>query len=353
MAEGFAKRLLHWYDQHGRNDLPWHSDRTPYRVWVSEIMLQQTQVATVIPYYQKFMARFPDVEALASAPNDDVLQHWSGLGYYARARNLHKAARRVVTDHGGTFPLNQDDLENLPGIGRSTAAAILAQSHGTKATILDGNVKRVLARYHGVRGWPGKTAVLRTLWQWAESHTPEKRVRDYTQAIMDLGAMVCARRKPDCTACPLASDCTAYQRGITAELPERKPRKVLPEKETWLLMIEDGDGNLLMERRPPTGIWGGLWSLPELDAAITLDELPEALERELGLVCDNPEPLNAFRHTFSHYHLYIYPVRLSHHGARQIAESSLYWQPLATASDLGIPSPIRKILTDPRQPSLV
>jgi A/G-specific adenine glycosylase len=352
MIDAFADRLLHWYDRHGRNDLPWHSDRTPYRVWVSEIMLQQTQVATVIPYYLSFMGRFPGVEELAEAPEDDVLQYWSGLGYYARARNLHRTAKSVVKDHGGVFPEDQEQLEALPGIGRSTAAAILAQSHGTRATILDGNVKRVLARYHGISGWPGRTAVLRRLWEHAETHTPTTRIRDYTQAIMDLGAMVCSRRKPECPACPLSPDCEAYRRGMTEALPERKPRKTLPEKETWLLMIEDGSGNLLMERRPPSGIWGSLWSLPELDAAITLDEIPEALERQQGLACTNPEPLVPFRHTFSHYHLHIQPVRLQYADGSRVADSdNRKWQSTDAALELGLPSPIRKLLADPGQPS--
>ncbi|MEQ5835387.1 A/G-specific adenine glycosylase [Marinobacter sp. NFXS9] len=354
MADSVADRLLAWYDQHGRKNLPWHEDRTPYRVWVSEIMLQQTQVTTVIPYYEAFMARFPDVKSLAEAPVDDVLQHWSGLGYYARARNLQKAAKAVMADHGGEFPKHQEQLEALTGIGRSTAAAILAQAHGIRATILDGNVKRVLARYHAVHGWPGQTAVLRTLWEYAEQHTPHERVRDYTQAIMDLGAMVCTRRKPDCDHCPLADDCEARTQGLTAALPESKPKKAKPEKETWLLMIEDDAGNLLMERRPPNGIWGGLWSLPELDTAITLDELPEVAERELGIACDDAQPLSAFRHTFSHYHLHIHPVRLRHAGTAAAMDSGdLVWQPREDAPTLGVPSPIRKLLTQPEQTTLL
>lgn len=354
MTESVASRLLEWYDLHGRKELPWHEDRTPYRVWVSEIMLQQTQVTTVIPYYQAFMARFPDVESLAEAPVDDVLQHWSGLGYYARARNLQKAAKAVVNDHGGEFPDTQDELEALPGIGRSTAAAILAQARGIRAAILDGNVKRVLARYHAVHGWPGKTAVLNELWHHAERHTPDARVRDYTQAIMDLGALVCTRRKPDCGHCPLSNDCAAYAEGLTAALPEPKPKKALPEKETWLLMIEDDDGNLLMERRPPSGIWGGLWSLPEMDTAITLDELPEIAERQLGIACEDAQPLSGFRHTFSHYHLHIHPVRLRHAGTSTVVDDeNLAWHPRADAPTLGVPSPIRKLLTRPEQPSLL
>ncbi|WP_148864121.1 A/G-specific adenine glycosylase [Marinobacter fonticola] len=354
MTDSVASRLLEWYDQHGRKELPWHENRTPYRVWVSEIMLQQTQVGTVIPYYQAFMLRFPDVESLAGAPVDDVLQHWSGLGYYARARNLQKAAKTVVNDHGGEFPGTQEELEALPGIGRSTAAAILAQARGIRAAILDGNVKRVLARYHAVQGWPGKTAVLNELWHHAEHHTPNARVRDYTQAIMDLGALVCTRRKPDCGHCPLYDNCEAYAEGLTAALPEPKPKKALPEKETWLLMIEDDAGNLLMERRPPSGIWGGLWSLPEMDTAVTLDELPEVAERQLGIACEDAEPLSGFRHTFSHYHLHIHPVRLRHAGTTSaMDDANLAWHPRIDAPALGVPSPIRKLLTRPEQPTLL
>ncbi|MGQ7276094.1 A/G-specific adenine glycosylase [Marinobacter sp. V034] len=354
MPDSVAGSLLAWYDQHGRKNLPWHENRTPYRVWVSEIMLQQTQVNTVIPYYEAFMQRFPDVEALASAPVDEVLQHWSGLGYYARARNLQKAAIAVMEEHGGEFPDNQAALEALTGIGRSTAAAILAQAHGIRATILDGNVKRVLARYHAVRGWPGRPKVMNALWAHAEKHTPDARVRDYTQAIMDLGAMVCTRRRPDCADCPINDGCEALAQGIVDQLPESKPRKIMPEKETWLLLIEDDIGNLLMERRPPSGIWGGLWSLPEMDTAITLDELPEIASRELGIQCEDPEPLAGFRHTFSHYHLHIHPVRLRLTGQPAIADSErLHWHPRSTAPSLGVPSPIRKLLTEPEQPSLV
>nr|WP_228141581.1 A/G-specific adenine glycosylase [Marinobacter sp. X15-166B] len=225
MATDVASRLLNWYDQHGRKQLPWHQDRNAYRVWVSEIMLQQTQVATVIPYFEAFMARFPDVHALATAPEDDVLSHWSGLGYYARARNLHKSAQRVVRDHGGEFPADQQALEALPGIGRSTAAAILAQAFQIRAAILDGNVKRVLARYHAVPGWPGQSRVLNQLWVHAETHTPTARVRDYTQAIMDLGALVCTRTRPACTRCPLARDCEANRLQATTLFPGARPKK--------------------------------------------------------------------------------------------------------------------------------
>ena len=258
MIDSVAQPLLDWFDRHGRHNLPWHQNRTAYRVWVSEIMLQQTQVATVIPYYLAFMQRFPNVQSLASAPTDDVLSHWSGLGYYARARNLQKAAQAVVHEHDGEFPQDQQQLEALTGIGRSTAAAILAQAYDIRAAILDGNVKRVLARYHAVPGWPGQTAVQQQLWQFAEQHTPNERIRDYTQAIMDLGALVCTRSRPSCERCPLQTNCLAYARSETALYPGSKPKKAKPEKTTWMLILEDNDGRVLLQRRPPSGIWGGL-----------------------------------------------------------------------------------------------
>ncbi|MFP3977334.1 A/G-specific adenine glycosylase [Marinobacter sp. KMM 10035] len=354
MADRFADNLLKWYDQHGRHNLPWHHDRTAYRVWVSEIMLQQTQVATVIPYYQAFMARFPDVQSLADAPTDDVLSHWSGLGYYARARNLQKAARAVMEDFGGTFPATQEELESLIGIGRSTAAAIVAQAHNKRAAILDGNVKRVLARYHAVPGWPGQTSVQKQLWVHAEAHTPDERVRDYTQGIMDLGAMVCTRTHPACEDCPLQKGCTAYARGETTLYPGSKPKKAKPEKTTWMVILEDSEGRILLERRPPSGIWGGLWSLPELDPAYGADELQEACERSLGVNCTEPELIDGFRHTFSHYHLHIQPARLN--VARQNSvkdDAQQKWLHRHEALALGLPAPIRTLLTSPGQASLL
>ncbi|WP_404364851.1 A/G-specific adenine glycosylase [Marinobacter sp.] len=354
MPDHFAQRLLDWYDQYGRHDLPWHHDRTPYRVWVSEIMLQQTQVGTVIPYYQAFMARFPDVEALAEAPVDDVLSHWSGLGYYARARNLQKAAQLVVENHGGQFPADQEQLEALPGIGRSTAAAVLAQAFGLYATILDGNVKRVLARYHAVPGWPGQTSVLNQLWACAEQHTPETRVRDYTQAIMDLGAMVCTRSRPDCAHCPLNENCEARARDEVHLYPGSKPKKAKPEKTTWMVILEDSEGRILLERRPPAGIWGGLWSLPEMDPALTPEELAEACRERLGLDCDDARPENGFRHTFSHYHLHIQPAILNVRGASAVADAdNQRWTHRDEALKLGLPAPIRLLIAGAEQPALL
>ncbi|MDY6816699.1 MAG: A/G-specific adenine glycosylase [Pseudomonadota bacterium] len=354
MTDRFADKLLTWYDQHGRHDLPWHHGRTAYRVWVSEIMLQQTRVTTVIPYFEAFMARFPTVHDLARAPVDDVLSHWSGLGYYARARNLHKAAQQVVEEFDGGFPQDQEQLESLTGIGRSTAAAIIAQAFGKRATILDGNVKRLLARYHAVSGWPGQTAVLNRLWEHAEEHTPEQRVTDYTQAIMDLGATVCTRTRPDCEACPVSTDCQALARGETTLYPGSKPKKAKPEKNTWMIILEDSHGRILLERRPPSGIWGGLWSLPELDPAYGPEELSEACEQQLGMNCGDPELISGFRHTFSHYHLHIQPARLPVTGSTKVADTGQQrWLNRNEALALGLPAPIRILLTEPEQAALL
>ena len=354
MTDRFAERLLDWYDRHGRHDLPWHQDRNAYRVWVSEIMLQQTQVTTVIPYFRAFMERFPTVVDLAEAPVDDVLSHWSGLGYYARARNLQKAAIAVVSDHGGEFPRDQATLETLPGIGRSTAAAIIAQAWNSRAAILDGNVKRVLARYHAIPGWPGQTSTLNALWQRAEEHTPDERVRDYTQAIMDLGALVCTRSRPDCQHCPLSDECLAHARGETHLYPGRKPKKEKPEKTTWMLIFEDSEGRILLERRPPSGIWGGLWSLPELDPAYGADELRDACEQQFGLACSDPDLISGFRHTFSHYHLHIQPARLQVDRPYQIQDrDDRRWLHRETALDLGLPAPIRTLISNPEQAALL
>ncbi|MDL0431547.1 A/G-specific adenine glycosylase [Marinobacter sp. TBZ242] len=354
MSDSFAHRLLAWYDTNGRHDLPWHHDRNPYRVWVSEIMLQQTQVTTVIPYFEAFMRRFPDVEALASAPVDDVLSHWSGLGYYARARNLQKAAQQVVENHNGQFPEDLEQLQTLPGIGRSTAAAIIAQAFQRRAAILDGNVKRVLARYHAIAGWPGKTSVLNLLWARAEEHTPKERIRDYTQAIMDLGAMVCTRSRPACESCPLRTGCEAYARGETGLYPGSKPKKTKPEKTTWMVILQDHDGRILLERRPPSGIWGGLWSLPELDPAYGPDELPEACEQAFGFNCGEPALTSGFRHTFSHYHLHIRPARLTVHSSAQVKDAENHrWIHRDKALALGLPAPIRTLLTSPEQSVLL
>ncbi|MBE9568101.1 MAG: A/G-specific adenine glycosylase [Proteobacteria bacterium] len=303
----FSQRLLTWYHQHGRHDLPWQKDVSPYRTWLSEIMLQQTQVATVIPYFEKFTRSFPDIKSLARSSQDDVLLHWAGLGYYSRARNLHKAAQIIVQQHGGQFPERYDDVLALPGIGPSTAGAILAQSLGQRHAILDGNVKRVLARHHAIEGWPGKSAVGKQLWKWAEKYTPADDIADYTQAIMDLGATVCKRSSPKCVHCPVSSDCQARLTDRVAELPTRKVKKVLPVKAKRLLIIRNEQGAYLMEKRPPSGIWGGLWSLPEL----TMDQfIEETVEQNWQLKVKNHNDLAVFRHTFSHFHLDITPCEV-------------------------------------------
>lgn len=303
MTEDFGAALLDWHAREGRHGLPWQAERSPYRVWISEIMLQQTQVGTVIPYFQRFVARFPDVQALAAAPVDEVLHHWSGLGYYARARNLHRAAQAVVGQHAGVFPSDHADVVALPGIGRSTAGAILAQAHGARYPILDGNVKRVLARWHAVPGWPGEAGVERHLWELAELHTPDDGVASYTQAIMDLGATLCRRARPACDACPVARGCVARRLGRQADFPGPRPKRARPLRHTRMLLLADTEGAVLLERRPPHGIWGGLWCPPELG-----EETAAAWTgRVLGVAPESTRALAPVRHGFTHFELEIEP----------------------------------------------
>lgn len=337
----FADHLLTWFDLHGRHDLPWQQQATPYRVWVSEIMLQQTQVATVIPYYTRFMQSYPDIARLAAAPVDDVLHHWSGLGYYARCRNLHKTAVTVCEQYGGEFPQRFDDVVALPGIGRSTAGAILALSRGERHAILDGNVKRVLARYHAIEGWPGRTAVAAALWDKAEQHTPESRVADYTQAIMDLGATLCTRSRPRCSDCPLGTECQAYASDSQADYPGRKPKQRRPQKATVMLLALHGNA-VYLERRPPSGIWGGLWSLPEVTSAAEVDDW---LQTRLNVRAKTVEPWPVLRHSFSHYDLDIQPltVRLSD-VSRTVADLPGAWYPLDQPLNVGLAAPVSKLL---------
>lgn len=347
MAINFSKVLLKWYDQFGRKDLPWQKDRNAYRVWVSEIMLQQTQVKTVIPYFEKFIHSFPDVLSLANAHEDAVLHHWSGLGYYARARNLHKAAQQVRDVHNGQFPLVFDDVLALPGIGRSTAGAILAQAEGQKHAILDGNVKRVLARFYTVHGWTGQLKIQQQLWQLAEQLTPEKRLADYTQAIMDLGATLCTRSKPGCLQCPLQSECEAYATDQVKLLPTPKPKKTLPVKTVRMLLLRNTEEQILLEKRPPTGIWGGLWSLPEMP-----------LENEVGRWCkdkyqlevENKIEQTVMRHTFSHFHLDITPCLVEVNNPEQsvMEADRIVWYK-ASQTDrvqpaLGLAAPVTNLL---------
>lgn len=336
----FSDSLLGWYQQHGRHDLPWQEDRSLYRVWVSEIMLQQTQVATVIPYFNKFMQRFPDISVLAQASQDDVLLHWAGLGYYSRARNLHKAALLIAELYDGNFPQSYEDVLLLPGIGPSTAGAILAQALGRRHAILDGNVKRVLARYQAIDGWPGQSQVEKQLWRWAEKYTPEQQVAEYTQAIMDLGATVCSRASAKCERCPVMSGCQANQADRVAELPTRKPKKMLPIRQKRLLIIRNKNGDYLMEKRPPTGIWGGLWSLPELTMEQAVDE---AVSKNWQLAVNEYSDLPVFRHTFSHFHLDITPCEVDiKHEIQEVAEKSRY-QWCADISQLALAAPVNTI----------
>jgi len=340
-------RLLPWFDTHGRHDLPWQHPRTAYRVWVSEIMLQQTQVTTVIPYFRRFLTAFPDVPALAEARLDDVIAAWAGLGYYSRARHLHRAAGMMMARYDGNVPDTFDDLVALPGIGRSTAGAILALAFGARHPILDGNVKRVLARFHGIDEWPGTPRVEKTLWALADAATPSERVADYTQAIMDLGATVCVRARPQCAACPLAADCVAYTGGRTTEIPARRPRKDKPERRTIMLVLIDPESRVLLVKRPPTGIWGGLWSLPEVaDEA----EAHAFVERTARSAAD-PEPLAPFRHTFTHFHLEITPVVHRVAGvASAVSESTGFdWcridRVVAREGARGVPAPVARLLS--------
>lgn len=338
----FSARVVRWYHQHGRKHLPWQQNPNPYRVWISEIMLQQTQVTTVIPYFEKFMQSFPNVEALANADIDRVLQHWAGLGYYARGRNLHKAAQILHRVHNSIFPTTVDALCELPGIGRSTAGAILSLGYGISAPILDGNVKRTLSRYAGVGGWPGMPAVAKQLWEIAERHTPVKDIQPYTQAMMDLGAMICTRTQPRCGECPLSQNCVAFKQGKIAEFPGKKPAKEKPVKHTYVLVLKR-EAELLLEQRPPVGIWGGLWSLPECAA---LDEIPAFFKSSLGLTVEAQDFLPEFRHTFSHYHLDISPVvcKITQKSTRVAEPGARKWVAISELTNYGLPAPIKLIL---------
>jgi len=346
----FARKLLAWFDTSGRHDLPWQHPRTPYRVWLSEIMLQQTQVQVVAPYFQRFVAALPDIPTLAAAPRDDVLALWSGLGYYARARNLHAAAQLCVDRHGGELPRDLDALMALPGIGRSTAGAILAQAWGDRAPILDGNVKRVLARMHGVEGWPGLPAVEKQLWRIAAMQLPDARLADYTQAQMDFGATLCTRHDPACVLCPLQDDCVARRDGRVAELPTPKPGKPLPEREAIVLWLQDETGRVLLQRRPPVGIWAGLWSLPEHADHLAARRWFDA---HLCGDYDLAEPLATVPHGFTHYRLAIHPLRWRNASPRDAVGDNpdLRWVDSAQTAALGLPAPIRKLLDGATAPA--
>jgi A/G-specific adenine glycosylase len=339
---------MQWFEINGRHDLPWQHPRTPYRVWLSEIMLQQTQVKTVIPYFERFVATLPTLGSLASASRDDVMALWSGLGYYARARNLQSAAQRCMELHDGELPRDIDALTALPGIGRSTAAAILSQAWNDRHAILDGNVKRVLTRYHGIEGYPGLPAVEKQLWLLAEHHVrnpllPDVQMANYTQAQMDLGATLCTRSDPACVLCPLQDDCIARREGRTAELPTPKPAITPPRKHAFVLWLVNADGEVLLQRRPPSGIWASLWTLPQADDAAASRSW---FEQELHGDFSNAEPLPHIDHAFSHYKLRLQPLRLRNVALRDRVSDNddLRWVAPEEFASLGIPAPIRKLL---------
>lgn len=339
-AQQFSCSVLDWYQLYGRKTLPWQSPKTPYQVWLSEVMLQQTQVATVIPYFQRFMAKFPHVSDLAAAPLDEVLHLWTGLGYYARARNLHKAAQTIVCQYGGEFPTNFSDVVALPGIGRSTAGAILSLSLGQRYPILDGNVKRVLARCYAVSGWPGKKEVENQLWQLSDQVTPAKGVSQFNQAMMDLGAMVCTRSRPKCDLCPLRKRCQAYIHSNWIDYPGKKPKQTLPEKTAYFLLMQDGK-QVWLEQRPAVGLWGGLYCFPQFASETQLQQYLDQFDSTLA----QTQQLNAFRHTFSHFHLDIVPVWFNmREGKRCMEESRGLWYNLARPPEVGLAAPVERLL---------
>jgi A/G-specific adenine glycosylase len=336
----FATRLVRWQRRHGRHGLPWQGIRDAYRIWLSEIMLQQTQVATVLPYYERFLARFPTVRDLARAGDDEVMALWSGLGYYARARNLHRAAREVCERFGGAFPSTFDDLVTLPGIGRSTAAAIAAFAGGERRAILDGNARRVIARHAGIEGDAASAAVLAALWAEAETRLPKRDIEAYTQGLMDLGAGPCATRDPQCLLCPVSGDCIARIEGRTDEIPGRRPRAPAPRREVAMLVVISGR-DVLLEKRPPSGIWGGLWSLPEADA----NAVPAAaLAGEWGLEAAEIRALEPFEHAFTHFTLSVKPWRMRVRRATRLeAAKAAAWAALDDLDRLALPAPVRRL----------
>jgi len=331
----FAEKLIEWQKRHGRRGLPWQGTRDPYRIWLSEVMLQQTQVSAVVPYYERFLRRFPTVEALAAASEDEVLQLWSGLGYYARGRNLHAAAKAVVSM--GFFPKKAEGIEALPGIGKSTAAAIAAFAFGERAAILDGNVKRVLARYFGIEGWPGEKAVETALWERANRLLPENDIETYTQALMDLGATVCVRT-PKCEACPVSRGCAARKEGKTTEIPAARPRKALPQKTvTWLLLLDRGQ--ILLEKRPAPGIWGGLWSFPEAPSK----DVEGHCRRSFGCDVRTTKTLATLEHGFTHFRLRIYPLLCQVTRKPSIQSPASLWIDVEEVAEAAVPAPVRTI----------
>ncbi len=339
----FAKAILSWYEDYGRKSLPWQQNKTAYSVWLSEIMLQQTQVTTVIPYYQRFMERFPTVQDLANAQQDEVLHYWTGLGYYARARNLHKAAKTVVEQYNGEFPTDIEQMNALPGVGRSTAAAVLSSVYKQPHAILDGNVKRTLARSFAVEGWPGKKTVENQLWRHAEEHTPSKDVDKYNQAMMDMGAMICTRSKPKCSLCPVESLCVAKKQGNQIDYPGKKPKTIKPEKQIWFVILRHGD-DVWLEQRPQSGIWGGLFCFPENSHSAIEDALDSRSVKENQIKAQ--KQLIAFRHTFSHYHLDITPIllELSSKPDMIMEDSKGLWYNLNKPEEVGLAAPVKQLL---------
>ncbi len=335
----FSSRLIAWQRTHGRHDLPWQG-ADAYRVWLSEIMLQQTQVATVIPYYQRFVTNFPSIAALAAATEEQVLTHWSGLGYYARGRNLHKAAQIIEAKHHGEFPRKLEDILELPGIGRSTAAAVCALAYHERRAILDGNVKRVLARYCGIEGWAGEKKVEEKLWQQAEALLPPRDVATYTQALMDMGATVCTRSRPKCVICPVQADCVALLTERTAELPTPRPKKAVPERHATFLLLMHGN-DILLEKRPGSGIWGGLWCPPQFDDEVAAREW---FVRN-GMDARDGERLETFTHTFTHFRLHITPLKIQlAHKPSCVEQAGSVWLDVGEALGAAIPTPVRKVL---------
>lgn len=342
-AQRFSQQVLSWYHQQGRKHLPWQQNKTPYSVWVSEIMLQQTQVATVIPYYQRFMESFPSISALANADEDNVLHHWTGLGYYARARNLHKSAKIITNDYQGIFPESLEDVLALPGIGRSTAGAILSLSLNKHHAILDGNVKRVLARCYTVDGHNGQAKFEKTLWPITDILTPKIGVAQYNQAMMDLGALICTRSKPQCLQCPLRSGCLAFAGNEQASYPQKKPKKTIPEKST-IMIIPRINNEVLMNKRPPTGIWGGLWCFLEVEKLSDIQELLTSLR----LKPLSQQILSTFRHTFSHFHLDIQPIIIdcvTLAGIEINEKNTQQWYDLNIEESVGLAASTQKLIT--------
>ena len=353
----FSATLISWQKRHGRHTLPWQNTRDAYKIWLSEIMLQQTQVSAVLGYFARFLERFPTLQDLAAAPVEDVMAQWSGLGYYTRARNLHKCAQRVVAEYGGVFPSDPALLADLPGIGRSTAAAIAAFSSGRRAAIMDGNVKRVFARVFGVDSYPGERKTEEAMWARAEALLPEEGIESYTQGLMDMGATLCTRSSPDCTRCPMQPRCVAFATDRVKDLPVRKPKKATPEKHATMLLIVDRD-EVLLEQRPASGIWGGLLSLPELDGHNAADDddgaaVPDvdpaavaAAASPFGAV-ESQERLKTVTHVFTHYKLHIAPLLITLSKRAALAGEPHYsWLPAAALAEAALPAPIKKLLLE-------